>query len=71
VLTIRRGRKDAMKPSLVALLATLALAFQQPAAATASKCSAGEIGAAGKKAAAKVQCWAKATTKGVPVAPRA
>jgi hypothetical protein len=60
-----------MKPSLVALLATLVLTFQQPAAATPSKCAAREIGAAGKKAAAKVKCWTKATSKGLAVAPHA
>jgi hypothetical protein len=56
-----------MKALLVALIATLALASQQAAAATPSKCASGEIGAAGKKAVSMVKCWTKATSKGVAV----
>jgi hypothetical protein len=59
-----------MKTLRAAIVTTLVVTFQQAAAATPSKCTSREIGAAGKKAATKAMCWAKATSKGVAVDPK-
>src|SRR2546428_3088537 len=56
-----------LKLAGIAIAGFAFLACAHGAAFAQSKCTGGEIGAAGKKAGKKAKCWAKATGKGLAV----